>query len=288
MKNPAGVDSRELGLAAGLVFARYFLKTGHLHYGYWPEDLPVDIANLRQAQDRYCDVLSSHIPGGTRSILDVGCGTGVMSRRLLDEGYEVESLSPSPFLTSCARETLGEEGLIHETTFEEMQTDRKYDLILFSESFQYVRLDSVFGKCRELLTEGGHVLLCDFFRRADATGESGLGGGHSLEGFYGRLKENGFSVVIDVDLTSRAAPNMDVVADLLENFGKPMWDLFLYFLESNYPRVNRFARWRYRKKIRKIERKYFSGRRNARTFAADKNYRLVLCKPEADNSQGEG
>jgi SAM-dependent methyltransferase len=104
MKKPIGVDSKELGLAAGLVLAKYFLKTEHLHYGYWSGDLEVNIANLKEAQDRYSEVLLSHIPDGTGSILDVGCGTGVLSRRLLDEGYRVESVSPSPFLTAGGRQ----------------------------------------------------------------------------------------------------------------------------------------------------------------------------------------
>ncbi|UCG39342.1 MAG: class I SAM-dependent methyltransferase [bacterium] len=282
MKNPSGVDSKELGLAAGLVFARYFLKTEHLHYGYWTEDLEVDISNLRQAQDRYSDILLSHIPGGTRSILDVGCGTGVLSRRLLGEGYEVQSVSPSPFLTSYARDIIGQEAVIHECTFEDLHLDRKFDLILFAESFQYIDLKRVFPGCRALLTGNGHVLICDFFRRDDATGASGLGGGHSLGKFYERMSEAGFGVVIDSDITSRTAPNMDLVRDLLDQFGKPLWDLFLYFLQSNHPRLNWLARKRYRKRIDKIEGKYFSGRRNAETFRQDKSYRLVLCKPEGE------
>lgn len=278
MKSPASVDSKELGLAAGLVFARFFLKTDHLHYGYWPEDLPVDIVNLRKAQDLYCDFLLSHIPEGTRSVLDVGCGSGVLSKSMIEEGYEVESVSPSLYLTSLARENLGGQGLVHQSTFEDLDIEKRFDLLLFSESFQYIDLKRVFAKCRSMLNEGGHVLICDFFRRDDATGASSLGGGHSLGRFYEVLKDEKFDLIKDEDITPRTAPNMDIVGDMMENLGKPLWDLLLYYIDSNYPRAGRLARWRYKKKIAKIERKYFSGRRNAANFAADKSYRLVLLK----------
>lgn len=278
MKNPTGVDSKEMGLAAGLVFARYFVKTQHLHYGLWTNGLSVDIANLREAQDRYSDFIVSNIPEGVQSVLDIGCGTGVLSARLLDEGYLVESVSPSPFLTSCARDVIGDRGVIHESTLEELELDSRFDLLLFSESFQYIDLKRVFGKCQEMVAEGGHVLICDFFRRDDATGRSRLGGGHSLGRFYEELEKSGFNIVRDIDITDLTAPNMDVVNDLLSNFGEPMWELFQYYLQSNYPRFNRFARWRYKKKIAKIERKYFSGSRTAETFAEDKSYRFLLLR----------
>ena len=286
MRSLSSVDSKELGLAAGLVFARYFLNTDHLHYGYWPDDLPVDIQHLSQAQDLYCDFLLSHIPSGTHTILDVGCGAGIMSKRMLSEGFHVESVSPSLYLSSLAKENLGDKGLIHQSTFEELTLDRKFDLLLFSESFQYIDLARVFAKSRDLLTEKGHLLICDFFRRDDATGESGLGGGHSLKRFYEELETGGFTVEKDLDITANTAPNMDLVGNMMEDLGKPLWDLFLYYIDSNYPRASRFARWRYKKKIQKIERKYFSGRRNARTFAADKSYRLLLLEPQTSSEFG--
>lgn len=278
MINPDKVDSKELGLAAGLVFARYFLKTEHLHYGYWPPELPVDIANLARAQEYYSDFLLSKIPDGVRTVLDVGCGTGVLSRRLLDEGYEVQSVSPSPFLTSVARENLGDKGLVHESTFEDLAPVGTFDLVMFAESFQYIDLARVLPLADRLLTDGGHILICDFFRRDDAKGASGLGGGHRLGDFYRQVTASGMEKILDLDITDQTAPNMDVVGDLLENFGHPMWRLFLYWLDSNYPRASKFLRWKYRARIPKIEEKYFSGRRNAETFSLDKSYRLVLLR----------
>jgi len=51
MKHKRKVSSREVGLKIGWICGEYFLKLDHLHYGYWPDDLDVDITNLRRAQD---------------------------------------------------------------------------------------------------------------------------------------------------------------------------------------------------------------------------------------------
>lgn len=280
MKNPSSVSSKEFGLAAGIILFRFFLNTDHLHFGYWPEDLPVNISNLKEAQDNYCDVLISSIPGSARSILDVGCGTGAISRQLIEKGYEVESVSPSPFLTSQAAVNLDGVGHIHESTFEDLELDRKFDIILFAESLQYIELKGLFDKCRNILNEGGHILVYDFFKRSDAAPEIRIGGGHRLENFYTSLEEGGFMAFQDTDLTPQMAPTMDVAADMINNLAKPLWDLILYGLESNYPRLKRFVFWRYRKKIEKIDRMYFADLLTAENFSAVKSYRLVLIQPK--------
>ena len=58
-KNP---NSQEIGLRIANIFGRYFLKTDHLHYGFWPEGLPVALENLPKAQDLYTEFLRARIP----------------------------------------------------------------------------------------------------------------------------------------------------------------------------------------------------------------------------------
>ncbi len=270
------MDSKELGLALGLLVTRYFLKTDHLHYGYWPEGLEVDIQNFAGAQEHYTQFLLSHLPDGVRSVLDVGCGTGVLSRRLLDAGYQVESVSPSAFLNGYARDNIGPRGKIYHSTYEDLQTDARYDLVLCAESFQYLDLDRFFDKTRSLLNSGGHVLISDVFKRDVKQRASGLGGGHNLTRFYADARAAGFEALEDVDITEHTAPTMDVAQDLLSNVIVPLGELLDAFMGDNYPRIQKLVKWKFRKKLAKWQSKYALGRRNATNFAIDKSYRLMV------------
>ena len=140
-KESRKTHSRRIGLELGSLCGNYFLKLNSLHYGYWPGDLPVDISNLHIAQDNYSNFLISHIPDGVRSVLDVCCGTGSMARLLTDKGYQVDGVSPSPYLAEKTRKELGNSGEVFECYYEDLRTDNNYDLILFSESFQYLLVD---------------------------------------------------------------------------------------------------------------------------------------------------
>ena len=56
------VDSREVGLIAGLNLFNFFIGTRDLHYGLWQDDLEVSVQNLPEAQRRYSEFLIGHIP----------------------------------------------------------------------------------------------------------------------------------------------------------------------------------------------------------------------------------
>jgi SAM-dependent methyltransferase len=123
VKNAESLPSREFGLAIGLILGRFFVKMEDLHYGYWTDDLPIEMSNLEKAQAQYSDFLMSHIPEGMKSILDVGCGAGNTARKLLDRGYQVDCVSPNSILTSVAQEALGSRTTFFKCRFEDLQTD---------------------------------------------------------------------------------------------------------------------------------------------------------------------
>ncbi len=274
---PVGTDlpSHEFGLAMGYLIGHYFLDMQDLHYGYWPIDLPPRPQHLALAQARYTDFLMQHIPADVRTVLDVGCGAGNTARKLVERGYQVDCVSPNGVLTGVARSVLQGRARIFEATFQDLTTDRRYDLILFSESLLFIPLDQAFAKTLELLTPGGHVLITDIFR-IPAEGRSPIGGGHELPRFREALARVPLDPVADIDMTDGIAPTFDLLDGAYREAIEPGYRLVLARLTARHPWVMRFVKWKFRKQMRRYEDKHFSGRRNGANFKKYKSYRLLL------------
>lgn len=275
MSKKIKIDSKEVGLVIGLIFGKYLLKSDYLHYGYWTDGLEVDIQNASRAQENYADFLASQIPEGAKSILDVGCGTGMFAKKLIGMGYKVDCVSPSGLLTDRARELLGDTSRIFECIYEDLETDNRYDLILFSESFQYVKIKEALDKSVSLLNGGGHVLISDFFRTG-AKGKSLIGGGHKFLKFSDIISRYPLQRIKDIDITGEVSPSITIFNDFNMKVGLPIRDLIFYFLDHNHPLLSRFIKWNFKKRLDKIDRKYFSGKRNAEHFENFKTYRCLL------------
>ena len=155
-----------------------------------------------------------------------------------------------------------------------------FDLVLFSESFQYITLDRVLEDAKQRLNPGGYVLICDFFK-TKAPGKSVIGGGHPIDKFRAALERSGLEVLVDEDITRQTAPNLDIVNQMGRDLLLPTFKLIGYAFNSNHPWLARLARWKYQRKIDKINRKYLSGERSGENFARYKVYRLLLLRAEA-------
>lgn len=274
MSKLARVPTRDLGLEVGLLMARYLLDSEELHYGYWTPDLPVKLSNLPAAQRKHTDLILSHLPASARRVLDVGCGTGGLSLRLLERGCEVECVAPDSTLLDCAEKRLGGRAKIHRLKFEDFSAGAPFDAVIFSESFQYVPIEESLANVSRLLAPGGSLLICDFFKRSGKPG-SPIGGGHKLRRVMDSLAAAGFAAKTDIDITEQAAPTMTLAAEFLEKVGAPAYELVSSFTAASWPKSTGLARWFFRKRIAKMERKYFSGQRNAAVFSEYKTYRMM-------------
>lgn len=272
------MDSKKLGLEIQINLFKFFFDSDYLHYGFWKPGLEVKAPNFKQAQTDYVDYLIKHIPPNVVSILDVGCGTGKVAEDLIGKGYKVTCVSPPGKLTEMAAERLTGKSEVHAVRFEDLivqQLQQKFDLVLFSESYQYIPMEQSFRQCHDLLNPGGYILLSDFFQ-TEAEGKSPLGGGHRLKDFYELLARQPFEIVVDNDITHEIAPTMELINQLTMKVVYPSVLLLNEFLQSRYPLIYKILRWKFRKKIEKNRVKHFTGQRNPENFKKYKSYRLIL------------
>jgi len=271
------VDSKEVGLEVGLILFNYFLDTEYLHYGYFNNGLETKVRNLAQAQINYAEFLKGNIPSGVKTILDVGCGSGRFALELSNSGYKVDCVSPGTILTDHARQLLGDKCHIFNSKFEDVITDKKYDMILFSESFQYINMDASFTNALKFLNPNGHIMICDFFK-TDPENKSMLGGGHHYHEYVEVVKKYPVTLVTEKDITKETAPTIDLVNKLSTEVIHPIYKLLFMLLEDRYAWVAKFIRWKYKKKLEKMEKKHFKGERNGANFIKYKKYMFYLYK----------
>ena len=201
-------DSRAIGLEIECEFAKWLTGKENMHYGLWT-GLEVNAQNLGAAQIAYTDKLFGYLPDGPLSILDIGGGAGETAKRLISLGHRVEIVVPSDYLAARCREN-APEAKVHESTFENFETDQTFDLCLFSESFQYIPLDTALKKALALIKRTGHVLIADCFRSEAFSKEGGLrppGGGHRVAKFEEAIGALPVSKLAQEDITTAVAPS---------------------------------------------------------------------------------
>lgn len=267
---PKKLNRKEIELELVATLSEAVFGHGHAHYGYWPDGAPdvLSLQALSDAQHAYFELLADTIPDGSRTILDVGSGTGANALELARRGFRVECVSPSARLNDYARAKLPENVVVHTGTFERFATEKRFDLCLFAESFHYIELETALRKLADLTT--GHVLIFDYFRRGQSNG-GGRRGTH--QAFRARLDEQGaFAVLRDDDLTEAITPTFLVYDHVRNTHVAPLARQMRQQARAAYPWRVRLAETFLARSLDKLEQPAD----RARTFDRRFEYRLIL------------
>ena len=113
--------------------------------------------------DRACEV--AHIGDGDR-VLEIGCGTGQLTRSLLARGLRVTALEPGDQLILLAAENLKDAGdveFVH-ARLEDMQLSREsYKAVFSASAIHWVDPDLSWRKIADALAPNGTLALIQYF-----------------------------------------------------------------------------------------------------------------------------
>ncbi len=284
----------------GLVLGEKLLGLESLHYGYWDtppkEEKDFTIAEIIKAQQNYTKFITCQIEKQlskkSARVLDVGCGTGVILIQLLKKGYLVDAVIPSVHLQKKVEAKIKTiqpktKPQIYASGFEQLLQNKNiplYDMIFFSESFQYIPMKYSFAVLNKILAKNGTVLVSDFFKKQAHNPKYThlVGGGHQLNDFYQELKKSPFSKTQELDITKNCSPTIEIGSYILAKRLYPSLQLLDQFLQNRYKKKYRLLRnsivFFFKKGFQKFKEKYLLGKRTGANFEKNNKYIFAILK----------
>jgi MPBQ/MSBQ methyltransferase len=236
---------------AAIDFYTGLTGTSYLHYGYW-QPIPtsideVTIPRMRVAQEAYATKLLDLIPAGTKTILDVGCGIGGNAKTMIGRGFNVEGLAPDPLQQiKFVKYTEGKVPF-HLTTFEDYRTDRQYDLVLFSESSQYISVDNIATGTAKLLESGGYLLMADMLRTDSDYNDGIFSNCHLKSDLTEAMGKAGFKLIQTEDISAEIAPTIDLSIEAFRTYGLSTIEYISALVEIAVPPIHALGRSAFKK-----------------------------------------
>jgi MPBQ/MSBQ methyltransferase len=248
-----------------------------LHYGYW-EPIPekgeeLTVTRMRVAQEAYAAKLLSFIPDGTKTILDVGCGVGGNAKYLCDRGFTIEGLAPDVIQEEKFIKNTDGKIPFYLTRFEDFKSNRSYDLVMFSESSQYVAVEDLAKGAARVMKSGSYLLLADMMR-SDAEYKEGIFSNCHLESeLDAALIATGFKLVKDEDISAAVAPTLDLCLDNFRTFGMTTFKYIADVVAIAVPPISAIGRWAYK---RWLEQSIIEGLEARKIFDRHLCYKIQL------------
>lgn len=269
---------------AALQYYRDLTGSSHLHYGYW-QPIPeakddLTMGKLRQAQEKYTQHLFSFLPRDVKTVLDVGCGNGDNAALLIKKGLDVEGIAPDPLQESTFLLKTQGKARFNSNTFQgfidnftQGKSKKNYDLLLFSESTQYMASETIANGAKLLVKPGGYVLLADMLRK-DAEYEEGMFSNCLVnDDLRMAMEKAGFILLKSDDISQHIAPTLDLCVQSFETFGISTLTYIVNLIKIAVPPLYKILRYFLGKQTKKL---MAEGLRAANIFRSHLCYEVQL------------
>jgi len=184
----------------------------HLHFGVFDDAVEETVdypTGQQRAQDLFCSLL---VPAPAR-ILEIGCGSGALSRQLAALGYQVTALSSNSHeIDYCLTRDAGRVEY-RLADFTDFNTSQLFDIVVFQQSVQYFDPLLLFGKLNACLKSGGQLLIVDEFLLDDRIQE--YEPRTLLVNFLRLAERNGFSEQTQQELGPQLVSGLALFVSLL-------------------------------------------------------------------------
>lgn len=189
-----------------------------LHYGWFAEPALVEdsLTALREGQAAFTVKVLELVGAGARRVLDVGTGRGETARALAAAGAEVVTLSPDRNQGEWLARSPHPRVAFQALRFEDFSAGcaAPFDVVVFSESSNYVALDNLLTHSAALTDPAGSlVIAAPFLRRESSNTYRDM---HRLSELRARLQRSSWRICEEHDFTDNVAPTLRIGQRLVE------------------------------------------------------------------------
>ncbi|WP_375509949.1 hypothetical protein [uncultured Nostoc sp.] len=145
--------------------------------------------------------------------------TGWKGFQSFGRGFVVEGLAPDALQQEKFIKNTNGQVPFYLTRFEDFHTSHSYDLVLFSESSQYIAVDDLAEGAAHLLSSAGYLLLADMMRSDAGYREGIFSNCHVASELQAALEKAGFKLIKTEDISTQVAPTIDLCVENFRTFG---------------------------------------------------------------------